>query len=727
MHEQLDLFAPVSADSPGAAAAQIPPDQAARTLVAEALDTTLFVEAGAGSGKTTALVARVVNLVRSGVPIGSIAAITFTEKAAAELRHRTRDSLQHHRLGAATAPEQTLLDAALIDLDHAPIGTLHAFARRLLGEFPLESQLPPRFDVLDEVQSATAFHDRFTDLLEALLDDPQSVRLVELCEYDRFSVERGVRQMADDFQSNWDLVEERVGAHPPPRAEPDLDDIVARCAVIAEVDVPPGDTQEKTVAVIRSASTMIAAAPGLTDVLHALEQLAGLKGSGGNKQNWKRHGAPGEALPKFRESLLALAAAARIALNGFNEERRFTLGALLRAFTLGSVAERQNAGQLEFHDLLVFARRLVAGHPRVRAELHRRYTRLLLDEFQDTDPIQLELAVRITADPTIAASDWRRIQPLPGRLCVVGDPKQSIYRFRRADIGQFLRARDQIGASTATLSANFRSTPAVIDWVNHTMAELIRADPDVQPAYQPLDACRPGAGTHGSVTVLGSEAHPDSPTADELRRREAVDVAGAAVQALVEGWPVQEASGHGLGAVLRPCRPGDIAILVPSRTSLPALQDALAARGLSFRAENSSLVYAAPEVRALMLALRAADDPTDELAVVSTLRSQLYGCSDRHLYDWRVVHGQTFGWRADVSDDLVGHPVEVGLRSLGRLSTSIPTSTPAELLSTLVDERAVYELALAEPQHSRDVWRRIRFVVDQARAWSEAGGHGVRR
>lgn len=225
MADQLHLFdsaqpdgAPAIASPPEATPTRAPlpaaPDQPHRDLVTGGLDLTLFVEAGAGSGKTTALVQRVVNLILAGVPVGSIAAITFTEKAAAELRHKIRRSLE--AAGAGAGAGAAMVDAALADLDQAPIGTLHAFARRLLSEFPVEAQLPPQFGVLDEVQSATAFHERFTDFLETLLDDPQSVRLVELCQYDNFGVEKGVRLMAEDFQANWDLVDERVSAVAPP-------------------------------------------------------------------------------------------------------------------------------------------------------------------------------------------------------------------------------------------------------------------------------------------------------------------------------------------------------------------------------------------------------------------------------------------------------------------------------------------------------------------------------
>ena len=719
MSEQLGLF-----DQPAAHA----PDQAQRDLVARALGTTLFVEAGAGSGKTTALVSRVTNLVLDGVPIGSIAAITFTEKAAAELRHRVRAAL--HTMSTGDGPASRLATTALNDLDLAPIGTLHAFARRLLNEFPVEAQLPPRFDVLDEVQSATGFHERFTDFLEALLDDPESVRLVELCQHDRFGIETGVRRMADDFQSNWDLVQERVSGDLPPRVdEAELQRCVAAaCAAVATFEAPPADTQEQVITSFRERAAAFAGDLPFGELLRMLDTLAATRKAQGNSASWKKFHGDAGVIDRYRAAVAAAASAARSALQQCHEERRFTLGALLRRFTLGSVGQRQQDGRLEFHDLLVLARRLLADHTEVRRQLHQRYVRVLLDEFQDTDPIQLELAVRITADPDAQADDWRDLRPVAGRLTVVGDPKQSIYRFRRADIAQFLRAREQIGAQRATLSANFRSAAPVIEWVNTTMSKLITAEPDVQPEYEPLLAARNGAvadgNAHGTVTVLGAEAHLDlgRAAAEQLREREAADVAAVVVQALARGWPVwRDGANHR-------CRPGDITILIPSRLSLPALQVALAERQVPFRAENSSLVYSAPEVRALMLALRAADDPTDELAIVAAMRTPLFGCSDRHLYEWKVTHAQFWSWHhlRDLDPSLATHPVARGLQCLSELAERIRYSTPSQLLSWLVHERCVMELALAQ-RDVRDVWRRVRFVIDQARAWSEAGGHGVRR
>ena len=312
----------------------------------------------------------------------------------------------------------------------------------------------------------------------------------------------------------------------------------------------------------------------------------------------------------------------------------------LRDFTIGSAEERRVDGRLDFHDLLVLARRLLRGPdgPAVRRRLGDRYRRLLLDEFQDTDPIQIDLAVLIASDsPDAADRPWHDVPVAPGRLFVVGDPKQSIYRFRRADIGLFLRARDTLGEVLA-LTTNFRTTRPVIEWVNHVFGRLIEAEEGSQPAYQALDPA-PGSDAPpdgAPVVVLGRDKHDDGPKAEVLREREADDVADAVLTACT--WQVREPGGYGAPRWRR-AGLGDITILLPARTSLPALERALEDRDIPYRAEASSLVYATQEVRDLLLAARALADPTDELALAATLRSPLFGCGDDDLFTYGVVHG----------------------------------------------------------------------------------------
>ncbi len=726
-----------------------PPDEASRVRIRTDLDTTLFVEAGAGAGKTSSLVARIVSLVRAGVPITGIAAITFTEKAAAELRSRTRLSLEHDPTPQARA--------ALDRLDHAPIGTLHSFARRMLFDFPIDAGLPPGFSVLDELESGLAFEERWDDLLDRLLDEPDPPggmidggrAFVELCEFDGFGISKGARRMADDFRANWDLVDDRVDLADPGPLQLDIAPLLALGAAIGSTPVPPDDTQAETTRDIAALIDDLASTDSLRTRLELIVELDRRFGHWGDGRRWpgakgkwtKAFGAGGASDLEALQGLeIELGRVARELLEAVRRHRRLLLGAVIGRFVLDAAARRTEAGLLEFHDLLVLARRLLTDRPHLRRLLHERYQRVLLDEFQDTDPIQLEIAVRLTADPDDAdqattdgagAPAWRRLQPIPGRLFIVGDPKQSIYRFRRADIAQYLRAGDQVGADRVTLSANFRSTQAVIDFANDVFGRLIVFEADAQPAFQPLDACRTAVALgHGTVSVLGADRHDDlTPNsrngdlgaADALRLREAADVAAAVSTALAEGWPVHD---DALGA-LRPCRPGDICILLPTRISLPALETELRSAQLSYRAENSSVVYATAEIRHVMMVLRAADDPTDELTMVEALRSPLYGCSDVELWEWKRQGGSWNPW-ASAPAGLDAHPVAASIAHVRSVAERIGWASPADLLASIVDDRRVLDLALAGPD-GRDVWRRVRYVIEQARAWADAGGHGVRR
>jgi ATP-dependent exoDNAse (exonuclease V) beta subunit len=273
--------------------------------------------------------------------------------------------------------------------------------------------------------------------------------------------------------------------------------------------------------------------------------------------------------------------------------------------------------------------------------MQSRYRRLLLDEFQDTDPIQIEIAVRIAGGAPAAQDRWEDVEVPSGSLFLVGDPKQSIYRFRRADIGMYLRAQQVLGWQVS-LTSNFRTGAPILDWVNAVFAQLIVEDGEKQPPYQGLDNVRPGPTTGAAVTVLGAQEHPDKPSAGQLREREAADVARVIVTALDEGWTTEvelkgkDAEGRSFKKKeWRPLCPGDITILVPARTSLPQLEAALDQAGVMYRTESSSLVYQAQEVRDLFAAARAIADPSDGFALVTALRSPLFGCGDDDLWTSR--------------------------------------------------------------------------------------------
>ncbi len=347
----------------------------------------------------------------------------------------------------------------------------------------------------------------------------------------------------------------------------------------------------------------------------------------------------------------------------------------------------------------------------------------MIDEFQDTDPIQVDLAVMlasVVADD--GDKDWNEATVDPGRLFFVGDPKQSIYRFRRADIATFLQARDTFVDRPLLLTRNFRTTGPVVDWVNHVFAELIQPFPGSQPEYHALEPTRTAAPAGPAVTMLGVVAHADEPNAATMRAREADDVVAAVRVALAEQWQIQDRddTGGSDGAAWRPARLGDICILLPARTSLGYLENALDEAGIPYRAETSSLVYGSREVRDLLALLRAIDDPTDALALASALRSSLFGCGDDDLFTYHVEHGGAWDITRPLPDSMpVDHPVAEAITYLAELHRQRTWLAPSELLERVVQDRHVLELG-ASAGRFRDIARRIRFVVDQARSFSEA-------
>lgn len=264
--------------------------------------------------------------------------------------------------------------------------------------------------------------------------------------------------------------------------------------------------------------------------------------------------------------------------------------------------------------------------------------------------------------------------------------------------------------------------------MNATFASLMAEEPDVevpvpsQPAYVGLDAVRPGPPQGPPVAVLGREAHHRSTAADELRAAEAAEVAATVAQVVDEGWAVDDGAGG-----WRPARLGDITVLVPARTSLPFLEDALTGAGIPYRAESSSLVYATRAVRDLLMVLRAVDDPTDYLRIVAALRTPLLSCGDDDLFRFRVERWGRWSYLADQPDTVPDDdPVLAGLTYLRALHDERWWRSSSELLDRIARDRRALELGFAEGR-PRDVWRRLRFVVDQARAWSEATGGNLRQ
>jgi ATP-dependent helicase/nuclease subunit A len=680
-------------------------DEGVRRVIAGELDATLFVEASAGSGKTTQLVARLLRILVSGrARVDEVAAITFTEAAAGELRDRLAGELERTVAeNAESEAESSRAAEALAGLDGAAITTLHGFARRVLAEHPFAAGLPPVFEVLDEVRWAVGADERWRALVDRLLGDGEDARALQWAITCGIALE-DLQAVAQEFDANWDLV-------PPVPPAPPLPPVVDRDPVLGPLRsamalsgscTEPGD---KLLAHLRDLEPWARRLEGCADDVEVLGVLAGpggrLSTTLGKAGSWS--GRKAEVA-----GLLTAAQAAREQMVAASVD--FALGQLARAIgrvTREAAESRRREGRLQFHDLLVLARDLVRDHPDVQAALHRQYRYLLVDEFQDTDPIQAELALRIASpegpDPE---RRWQSLEVEPGRLFLVGDPKQSIYRFRRADPRLFHEVRTLLVSEPLQLTTNFRSVPGIVAWVD-TAFEALTGSP--HPPSRSARSARPGGPP---VALLGS-GPAAADRMEEVRAREAAEVASAVLSVRDEQWPVGEQS--------TPARLGDVTVLVPTRRSLPALQDAFDGAGIPYRLESSSLVYAAPEVQDLVTILNAVDDPTDEAAVVGALRSPGFGCGDDDLLRHRLAGG-TWDYRAGRAGD---GPVGEGLAALAELHRVRWWHGVRQLVGMVVERRRLMQTALDGPQW-RESWRRLRFVLDQASQFAETNPGDLR-
>ncbi|APT90875.1 hypothetical protein CSPHI_07265 [Corynebacterium sphenisci DSM 44792] len=730
-------------------------DAGERELIAAGTGHTLFVEAGAGTGKTHSMVQRLRTLIiDDGIPVESIAAITFTEKAAAEMRARIRGMLEQEAadLGGADPAKAERLGAALDGLDGAAIETLHRFARRIISLYPLAARVPPRVEILADIGQDVAAERGWADFRARLFpaETPEDDADRTLAEAAAILVEHGIE--VDDIRAVRAGIDENYHLADPDPELPDLD--ATPWAELRRVIADARDLGARGIAGAPTGDPLLAL---IRDCTRFADELAeAVADTGPGDRAWASIRLPNDGRSVHRISKADAWKGARMdgapvkitdlrkELSGIFDGYRAVVGDRLSrcaeaialaagADALAAAAERRRTGRLTFHDLLVIAEELTRD-PEVRDALHGRFRMILLDEFQDTDPLQWRLA------RNIATGAHDRVQD--GHLFTVGDPKQSIYRFRRADISTYLAARDDTAAAgeevAVNLRTNFRSTPAVIDWVNAVFSGYLRERnlPDgrrIQAGYVPLtprpDLRRIGDADprRGRALVFGPpRQEPGEAPRDVDFAAEAADIAELIHGAVADRWPVTTREGGRIGS--RPVTYADILVLTPTAHAAERIMDALGTRGIEYRSSTSSVVYRAPEVLSLINVMRAIADPTDAVACVAALRSPLFGCSDADLLEHRLSGG---GWRIDVppaspdGDSADRGMVGEGLAWLHGLHSRRTGLRPADALEAVVEERLGYAVWSAA-RNREDRWRRIRFVVEQARQWYEATGGTLR-
>ena len=730
------------------------PDQAARDQISAALDKTLVVEAAAGTGKTTALVERILRVIASGVDVGRIVAVTFTEKAAGELKLKLREEIERARRMAQESGDGRAVaafEAALSHLEEAHVSTIHTFCADLLRERPVEAAVDPQFVVLNENQAHRLFDAIFRTWLDGQLLAPRTGVRRSLRRTTRKNFGRDIDEGAPVErlrQAGWTLQQWRD--HPAPWSrDPDWDRDTAVEALLHAVEIMGDlaaraswreDPVFKNLVAVRAMALEIrrARSEGVLDYdgwEAALIDLSRSRDIGRHKggRNAYGQGISREQILTARTQLIDALTEFRCAADADLASRLHEdLSDLVDAY--GDAKQAQ--GALDFLDLLVRARDLVRDTATVRQDFQRRFTHVFVDEFQDTDPLQAELLVLLAADEASLgpSPDWRQARVRPGAIFIVGDPKQSIYRFRRADVGVYRDVCERLeagGAVRLQLQASFRAAGTMQRAINAAFAPVMTNDPvTLQAGYVPLQPVRDDLPGQPSVVVLPvpTPYGPSKRIVGYAIEKSLPDAVGAFVAWLVNesGWKVTERA----GAPAVPVEPRHVCLLFRRFTSWQndmtrPYVDALEARGVPHLLVGGKEFHNREEVEALRLALTAIEWPDDELSVYGTIRGMLFGVGEEELLEYRLTCGSLHPFRIvdGVHERL--RPVTEALRVLAELHRRRNQRPVADTITSLLSITRAHVGLVLRPAGEQALANVLQ-LAELARQYEAEGGISYR-
>lgn len=759
----------------------VPPDDdgdaAARRAIATDLDSTLVVEAAAGTGKTTELVNRILSvLARGRASMTEVVAVTFTEKAAGELKLRLRERLELDRAREDASDEvKRRLDVALETLEEAHVNTIHGFCAELLRERPVEARVDPLFAVLTEPEAERLYNRAFAGWLqEALRNPPEGVRRAlrrssgpswggDASDGPVDRLRGAGRTLAEgrDFPAPW--------GRPPFDRAAEIDRLVDALHRLAELSASPFSTRDNLffdLDGVRRLSAQIALEQEsghrdldgwearLVDLVRERGFSRTRKGSG---YKYGKLGTGSGARDVGRSEVLSARDQLLADLQLFRRDADADLAAALHEQMAGATSRYQElkraAGALDFTDLLSSARDLIRSNAEVRLHLQRKFARIFVDEFQDTDPVQADILLLLAADDP-AETDASRVRLTPGKLFIVGDPKQAIYRFRGTDVGTYWRVAGQIatsGGRILQLTTSYRSVPAVQRFVNAAFEHaMVKDDFSVQAGYVPLARHRSDHDGQPAVVALPVPAPygnrgPLKPAGKAIEKS-LPDVVAAYIEWLVDpknGWQVVESQLDGPDVRI-PIQPRHIAVLFRRFVSFGedvtrAYTAAIEARGIPHLLVGGKAFHGREEVETMRAALAAIEWPDDELSVFAALKGSLFAVDDEALLEFRdrfgAFHpfripkalggntGSDFELTAEPTPQL--QPIVDALRLLQGLHRARNYRPVADTITDLLDKTRAHVGFILRPAGEQAL-ANVLHVAELARQYEAGGGISFR-
>jgi ATP-dependent helicase/nuclease subunit A len=713
-------------------------DQQARAR--DTRDVSVALAAGAGCGKTFVLTERFLSHLDPAsadapepAQLHELIAITFTDAAAREMRLRIRAKCYERLTAAESEEDQDYWLGLLRAIETARVSTIHAFCTALLRQYAVQAGLDPTFGVLDAADADVLVSNVLDDVLRERLADQHDNTLELAATYGLGRLKQQLHELLK--HRHYGLFEKWLGSTPERLVEAwqacyERDVLPAAVALIShEAPVtqiiellasvePPAKKQLFVEAkqMLRELLPKLRGDAVTADQLWQIHQWARVKSDGPfictakdwpDKESYDQYKSACEALRKLIDDHLppsfdpnAARASAALGL------------ALLRLADQVAEAYRQRKdalGRLDFDDQLALAYRLLTQHAAVRERLAGGLRLLLVDEFQDTDKLQVDLIRALCGDA-----------PEAGKLFFVGDDKQSIYRFRRAEPENFLNLQSSVPESgKLSLTGNFRSQPAILHFVNALFCETFAN-------YQPLRPHRPQTTTEPCVEFLWTLA-PDKKgrhkgAAEQARRQESRWIARRLRQMIDE---CEELIVDPLTKRPRPVRLGDVAILFRALSDVQYYEEALRELELDYYLVGGHAFYSQQEIYDVLDLLRSVATPADEISLAGALRSPFFALADETLF-WLVESA------GSLNAGLQREPLPAELAPEERAKTAAAARTLAHLrsikeavpIATLLGEalaRTGYDAALLAEFLGERKLANLHKLLEQARAADRGG------
>ncbi|MFH1995802.1 MAG: UvrD-helicase domain-containing protein [Candidatus Omnitrophota bacterium] len=616
-----------------------PPDHKTRDKIANELDASFFVEAGAGSGKTRSLVDRMAGLVCSGrAHIENIAAVTFTRKAAAELRERIQIKLEDILHDKKTSPkERDTIFESLSAFERSSISTIHSFCARILRERPVEAGIDPGFEEVEEEDNDILAGRIWAEYIErqgfennkaigwmrenGIGPDALDKIYLKLVGHSDVEVRRDDVPKPDFTTQKKDIKRfiEQLGKKLPPE-EPasgwgPLQKTIRRCLKLFKMGFLKNDRL-------------------FVELLNILDKDPKVTQNRWPKKDGKDRL---DEMKAFRESVVTPA------LQAWGEYIHKPLIDFALEGARYFDAWRRERSILNFQDLLMRTAKLLRENAEVRSYFKKRIQYLLVDEFQDTDPIQAEIVMLLTGEDS-AVSDWRKVRPVKGALFLVGDPKQSIYRFRRADIDIFNQVKGifKTGAGEVLeLTSNFRSLDPIREITNAVFEGEFPKDETVHQAkFAPLVTVRGNDNSFDSGVFENETGKVAGNKPKTIAEQDARKIASWIYGAINGALRLERSDDEKDSGKTESAGPGDFMIIAKTKKHLPVYAKALETLGIPYEISGGENFSASEELREICKVLKATADPRDPAALVAALRGLFFGVSDNDLYIFAKAGGR---------------------------------------------------------------------------------------